>query len=108
MPNPWEDPDRTTKRLEGDVIVLSVEEPSPTSFDQEENTGSAVPGGAEGSEGESEAREALGSPMVPSTRLKYSRFRSDKKQDVDDWYCEFELIATANQEEPGAKGWIFQ
>ena len=27
---------------------------------------------------------------------------------MDDWYCEFESIATANQEEPGAKSRIFQ
>ena len=46
---------------------------------------------------------------MPSTiRLKYSRFKGDGSQDVDDWLTEFESTALANQEELAAKQWIFQ
>lgn len=69
---------RTTARLEGDVIVLS------TTSDPEGSTGSITPEGAERSEAESEKGESSDGPKVPSTRLKYSRFRGDGKQDVDD------------------------
>ena len=46
--------------------------------------------------------------MSTTTRLKYSRFRGDESQDVDDWLCEFESTALANQEENEAKARIFQ
>jgi len=46
--------------------------------------------------------------MVVSTCLKYSRFKGDGNHDVDDWFCEFESIATANQEDFDAKQNIFQ
>jgi hypothetical protein len=46
--------------------------------------------------------------MPPSTRLKYSRFKGDGSQDVDDWFCEFESIAVANLEDFEAKQRIFQ
>ena len=104
---PWEEQWRATEGLEGDVIVLSIGEPPPAHSDPEDSTGFAVPARVEGSRGESE-EEAPDTPMVPSTRLKYNRFQGDGKQDVDDWYCEFESIATANQEEQEAKGRIFQ
>ena len=42
------------------------------------------------------------------TRLKYSKFRGDGRQDVDDWYSEFESIALANQEDEQIKQRIFQ
>jgi hypothetical protein len=42
------------------------------------------------------------------TRLKYTKFRGDGKQDVDDWFAEFESIASANQEELDVKRRIFQ
>jgi len=71
-------------------------------------SGSFTPGGAEGPETESGKEEVSGGPMAPSTRLKYSRFRGDGRHDVDDWYCEFESIATANEEDPEAKRRIFQ
>ena len=37
--------------------------------------------------------------MPTTTRLKYSRFREDGSQDVDDWFCEFKSTPLANQEE---------
>lgn len=104
---PWEEQWQSTEGLEGDVIVLSIGEPSPAHSNPEASTGFAVPAGV-GESGEGSEEEPPNAPMVPSTRLKYSRFRGDGKQDVDDWYCEFESIATANQEEPEAKGRIFQ
>ena len=43
------------------------------------------------------------SDIMPSTtRLKYSRFKGDGSQDVDDWLTEFKFTIVANQEEPGA------
>ena len=41
--------------------------------------------------------------MAPHTRLKYSRFKGDGSQDVNDWFCEFESITVANQEDPASK-----
>ena len=41
-------------------------------------------------------------------RLKYSKFRRDGSQDVDDWFSEFESIALVNQEELESKQRIFQ
>ena len=70
----WKEQGRTTDMLEGDIIVLSVEEPSPTSRNPEDSAGSAVPQRGEGSGEESEEGESPESPMVPSTRLKYSRY----------------------------------
>ena len=34
--------------------------------------------------------------MPSTTRLKYSRFKGDGGQDVDDWLTEFESTALAN------------
>jgi Retrotransposon gag protein len=42
------------------------------------------------------------------TRLKYSKFRGDGRQDVDDWFSEFQSIALANQEDDQIKQRIFQ
>ena len=42
------------------------------------------------------------------THLKYSKFRGDGSQDVDDWFSEFESIALANREELETKQRIFQ
>ena len=56
--------------------------------------------------------EELGSEdednMPSATCLKYSLFKGDGSQDVDDWLIKFESIALANQEEPAAKQRIFQ
>lgn len=46
--------------------------------------------------------------MPASTSLKYSRFRGDGSQDVDDWLFEFESIVLANQEDLKAKRRTFQ
>ena len=46
--------------------------------------------------------------MPSTTCLKYSRFKGDGSQDVDDWLTEFESTALANQEELAAKQRIFQ
>lgn len=42
------------------------------------------------------------------TRLRYRRFKGDGSQDVDDWLCEFESTANANQEDRETKLRIFQ
>jgi hypothetical protein len=52
--------------------------------------------------------EATGSEEEIMTRLKYKRFKGDGRQDVDDWFSEFESTAVANQEEDDAKQRIFQ
>ena len=65
---------------------------------------------------EEEEREASGdglsldeSDIMPSTtRLKYSRFKGDGSQDMDDWLTKFKSTIVANQEEPAATLWIFQ
>ena len=46
--------------------------------------------------------------MLSTTRLKYSRFKGDGSQDVDDWLTEFKSTTAANQEEPAATLRIFQ
>ena len=46
--------------------------------------------------------------MLTTTRFKYSRFRGDGIQNVDDWFCEFESTVLANQEDNEAKARIFQ
>ena len=49
------------------------------------------------------------SDIMPSTtRLKYSRFKGDGSQDVDDWLTEFKSTAIANQEESATILQIFQ
>ena len=48
------------------------------------------------------------SDIMPSTtRLKYSRFKGDGSQDVDDWLTEFKSTTIANQEEPATVLQIF-
>lgn len=41
-------------------------------------------------------------------RLKYRRFKGDGKEDVDDWLCEFNSTAAANEEDVATKLRIFQ
>ena len=49
------------------------------------------------------------SDIMPSmTRLKYSRFKGDGSQDVDNWLTEFKSTAIANQEELATILRIFQ
>jgi hypothetical protein len=52
--------------------------------------------------------EETGSEEEAMTRLKYKTFKGDGRQDVDDWFSEFESTAIANQEEDEAKQRIFQ
>ena len=46
--------------------------------------------------------------MPSTTRLKYSTFKGDGSQDVEDWLTEFKSTAMANQEESAATLRIFQ
>ena len=47
--------------------------------------------------------------IMPSTTcLKYSRFKGDGSQDVDDWLTKFKSTAITNQEEPATILQIFQ
>ena len=49
------------------------------------------------------------SDIMPSTtRLKYSRFKGDRSQDVDVWLIELKSMVIANQEEPATILRIFQ
>ena len=98
---------RTASQTEGDVIVLSLGEPSPNRGSPREEAESIFSEETD-RETELETEVAPNVPMAPSTRLKYSSFRGDGNQDADDWFCEFESIATANQEDPDSKRRIFQ
>ena len=98
----------TTSRLERDIIVLSLDESAPTNPDPAEWLDCLHQAGAGRTEAESGEEEISYAPMAPSTWLKYNRFRGDGSQDVNDWYCEFESITTANEEDPKAKRRIFQ
>ena len=116
-------PDRRSERLgrrKGTVIVHDLPDTTPRSTedigtrsgsprrDRDPRSEQAHTSESEGiSVFESEG-ELSGDKMPTSTRLKYSRFRGDGSQDVDDWFCEFESIAMANQEEQEAKRRIFQ
>ena len=61
----------------------------------------------EGASGDGSSSEE--SDTMPSTtRLKYSRFKGDGSQDVDNWLTEFKSTVVANQEEPAAALQIFQ
>ena len=71
----------------------------------------ATPAGPEAPEGEASVDELSSddSDIMPSTtRLKYSRFKGDGSQDVDDWLTEFKSTAAANQVELAASLRIFQ
>ena len=69
-----------------------------------------------GPEVEEEERGASGdglsldeSDIMPSTTcLKYSKFKGDGSQDVDDWLTKFKSTTIANQEEPATILQIFQ
>ena len=61
-----------------------------------------------GQEPEPEEEELLSDGEDVMTRLKYKRFKGDGSQDADDWLCEFESTALANQENDAAQRRIFQ
>lgn len=43
-----------------------------------------------------------------STRLKYRKFKADGREDVDDWLCEFNSTAAANEDDVQTKLRMFQ
>ena len=99
--------------LEGeeDLVVVNQEEetaasPSEVLDPNEWRERSPTPDFEEGVVLGSETDESSDDNML--TRLKYSKFRGDGSQDVDDWFSEFESIALANQEELETKYRIFQ
>ena len=97
---------QTSPRSDRDVIVLSLDEYSPTHVSPREAAGAVFTNEREVTD--TEPRGVPPIPMAPSTRLKYSSFRGDGSQDADDWFCEFESIAGANQEDPDSKKQNFQ
>ena len=89
----------TDLEIEEDLVVVCQEEDSAARPPQVPNLNewrerSPTP--------EFEEEIVLGSEMDGSfsdnmpTCLKYSKFRGDRSQDVDDWFSEFESIALAN------------
>ena len=84
-----------------EVVVM----PSP---DRSNPVGPEVEVATGGERIEEESSSEDEDDMPSTTRLKYSRFKGDGSQDVDDWLTEFESTALANQEELVAKQWIFQ
>ena len=86
----------------GQVEVVVTPGPDRASLAEPE-----VEAKVEGTRGDEVSLEE--SDIMPSTTcLKYSRFKGDGNQDVDDWLTEFKSTAMANQEEPATTLWIFQ
>ena len=89
-----------------EVIVGQVEVVTPGP-DRASPAELEVEGEAEGTTGDEVSSEE--SDTMPSTTcLKYSRFKGDGSQDVDNWLIEFKSTAMANQEEPATTLRIFQ
>ena len=82
------------------VVTPSPDRPDPVGPEEEVATG--------GERVEEELSSEDEGNMPSTTHLKYSRFKGDGSQDVDDWLTEFESTALANQEELAAKQRIFQ
>ena len=61
-----------------------------------------------GSEPDEEGPEPEVGEEDVMTRLRYKRFKGDGSQDADEWLCEFESTALANQENEAAQRRIFQ
>ena len=77
--------------------------------DQHSTLDQSSPRGAGGTDGTDPNSSLEDSDNMPTTtHLKYSRFRGDRSQNVDNWFCEFESTALANQEDNKAKARIFQ
>ena len=83
-------------------IVVTPNPDRPDPVEQEEEVAT------EGERVEEEVDSEEEDNMPSTTRLKYSRFKGDGSQAVDDWLTEFESTALVNQEKPAAKQWIFQ
>ena len=92
------------------VVVQHQGDPLTTQgSDQHSTPDQSSPGRAGGTEGTDPNSSSEDSDNMPTTtRLKYSRFRGDESQDVDNWFYEFESTALANQEDNKAKARIFQ
>ena len=96
---------------EEELVVVQHQEDILTTrgSNQHSTPNQSSPGRARRTEGMDPDSSSEGSDnMLTTTRLKYSRFRGDGSQDVDDWFCEFESTALANQEDNEAKARIFQ
>ena len=103
----------TDSESEEDLVVVHQEEETAASSPQApdpqgQRERTPTPDREQGEEViiESDSEGAISDNMP--TRLKYSKFRGDGRQDVDDWYSEFESIALANQEDEQIKQRIFQ
>ncbi|PTQ47521.1 hypothetical protein MARPO_0008s0262 [Marchantia polymorpha] len=72
--------------------------------------GGAVPlGGGQPLEPNCESSPDEVHSMAKSTsRLKYRKFKGDGREDVDEWLCEFNSTAAANQEDDATKLRLFQ
>ena len=92
---------------EEQVVVGQVEVVVTPCPDQSDPVGPEVEVATGGERVEEESSSEDKDDMPSTTRLKYSRFKGDGSQDVDDWFTEFESIALANQEELAAKQRIF-
>ena len=96
---------------EEELVVVQHQEDILTTrgSDQYSTPDQSSPGRARGMEGTDPDSSLEGSDNMPNTTcLKYSRFRGDGSQDVDDWFCEFESTALVNQEDNEAKARIFE
>ena len=82
------------------VVTPSLDRPDPVGPEEEVTTG--------GKRVEEELSSEDEDNMPSTTRLKYSRFKEDGSQDMDDSLTQFEFTALANQEELAAKQRIFQ
>ena len=81
------------------IVTPRPDQASPAEPEMEEEV--------EGASGDRLSSEE--SNTMPSTTcLKYSRFKGDGSQDVDNWLTEFKSTVVANQEEPAAALRIFQ
>ena len=91
------------------VVQYQGDQLTTRESDQHSTPSQSSPGRAGGTEGTDPNSLSEDSDSMPTTtRLKYSRFRGDGSQDVDDWFCEFESTALANQGDNEAKAHIFQ
>ena len=82
------------------VVTPSPDQPGPVESEEEITTG--------GERVEEKLSSKDKDNMPSTTPLKYSRFKGDGSQDVDDRLTEFESTPLSNQEELAAKQRIFQ
>ena len=91
------------------VVQHQLEQLITQGSDHHSTPDQSSPGRLEGTEETDLISSSEDSNNMPTTtRLKYSRFRGDGSQDVDDWFCEFESTTLANQEDNETKARIFQ